>query len=81
MHEQVKRHPFFDEIEWVKLAKKEMRPPYCPKIGGSKDTGNFDPIFTDEVPRDSPSNTTLTAEAQAANQYIGFTYTEQGQLS
>lgn len=72
---------FFDEIDWTKLANKEVRPPYCPKVEGAKDTTNFDPIFTEDVPRDSPADVCLPPEAQAANQYVNFTYTEQGQLS
>jgi serine/threonine protein kinase len=30
----IKEHPWFAEIDWDKLAKKQLTPPYQPKLDG-----------------------------------------------
>lgn len=29
---QIKKHPFFNTIDWVKLSKMELKPPQRPEI-------------------------------------------------
>ena len=38
----IQRHPFFTGMDWAKLEKLEIPPPFKPTIKG-KDAGNFDP--------------------------------------
>lgn len=52
--EEIKRHAFFREIDWKKLAKKEINAPFKPNIGHSLDTSNFSGEFTNMPVQDSP---------------------------
>jgi serine/threonine protein kinase len=67
----VKRHPFFDSIDWHQLALKELKPPFKPKVSHGKDLRNFDAVFTDEKPVDSVGEGGL---AKPEVNYQGFTY-------
>lgn len=48
--EEIKLHKFFDGINWDKLYKKEIKPPFIPKIKYAGDVSNFDRMFTEEDP-------------------------------
>jgi hypothetical protein len=39
-------HPFFSEIDFKKLIKKEIKPEWKPILKGEHDVGNFDEEFT-----------------------------------
>ncbi|KAM4694768.1 ribosomal protein S6 kinase alpha-2 [Discoglossus pictus] len=54
--EEIKRHPFFITIDWNKLYRKEIKPPFKPAVGRPEDTFHFDPEFTSRTPTDSPGN-------------------------
>jgi serum/glucocorticoid-regulated kinase 2 len=51
--EDIKSHPFFKELSWSKMLKKEIEVPYKPKVKASDDTSNFDNTFTNEPVVDS----------------------------
>ena len=38
----VMEHPWFGEVNWERLAKKEIDPPYCPPIKAQGDAHLFD---------------------------------------
>lgn len=42
----IKLHPFFKEIDWDLLAKKQIPAPFKPKIRDELDTSNFSDEFT-----------------------------------
>lgn len=42
--EEIKDHPFFDNIDWERLAKKQVDPPYRPRINGDYDLSNIDRV-------------------------------------
>ena len=74
----IKNHKFFEDIDWVKLEKKQITPPFKPKIRYQGDVRNFDKMFTD-----MPINSTLGNKEQmmnssstrnSKNTYINFTY-------
>jgi len=48
--EEVKRHSFWDNLNWTMLEKKQIEPPFRPKLTKDKNgvwgTTNFDPEFT-----------------------------------
>jgi len=70
--DEVKNHPFFKDIDWVKLVKKEIEPPFRPKVRDEKDIGQIDQVFTQEKPADSyVENSTLAAEDTT---FDGFTF-------
>lgn len=38
----IKKHPWFKGVDWTKLAKKQITPPYVPPFKGYGDTSYFD---------------------------------------
>ncbi|KAJ1981150.1 Serine/threonine-protein kinase Sgk2 [Dimargaris verticillata] len=44
----VKAHPFFRGLDWDKLYRKEILPPYNPDVAGIFDLKNIDPEFSAE---------------------------------
>jgi len=53
--DDLKRHPFFDGIDWDRLYRKQLIPPFRPETyGGKLDTTNIDDEFKRETPRDTP---------------------------
>jgi serine/threonine protein kinase len=49
----IKAQDFFADLDWNKLMKGEIPPPWDPQINGSLDTSQFDHEFTD-MPINSP---------------------------
>mmetsp|Transcript_16429 Transcript_16429/g.29091 ORF Transcript_16429/g.29091 Transcript_16429/m.29091 type:complete len:526 (+) Transcript_16429:232-1809(+) len=47
----VKAHPFFQPLEWSKVAASAYEPEYVPELGQDCDTANFDECFTKELLR------------------------------
>ena len=50
---EIKLHPFFQKMEWHKLLKRELNPPFQPTVH-SDETYYFDKEFTSRTPKDSP---------------------------
>uniref|UniRef100_G3P0Y8 Protein kinase C n=1 Tax=Gasterosteus aculeatus aculeatus TaxID=481459 RepID=G3P0Y8_GASAC len=51
----VTSHAFFADIDWEKLNRREMEPPFKPRIvKTAEDVNNFDPDFTQEAPTLTP---------------------------
>ncbi|GMH87084.1 hypothetical protein TrST_g9987 [Triparma strigata] len=51
----IKRHVFFENIDWKRMDAGEVPPPWDPKINGSLDTSQFDSDFT-SMPIFSPGS-------------------------
>nr|XP_032834147.1 ribosomal protein S6 kinase alpha-3-like isoform X2 [Petromyzon marinus] len=68
---EIKRHPFFSTIDWNKLYRKEIHPPFKPAVGKADDTRCFDPEFTSRTPKDSPG---LPPSASAHQLFRGFSF-------
>jgi len=43
---EIKNHKFFEKVDWEKLEKKEITPPYKPCLDNSTDLRNIDQSFT-----------------------------------
>lgn len=69
--EEIKRHPFFVTIDWNKLYRKEVKPPFKPAVGRPEDTFHFDPEFTARTPTDSPG---VPPSANAHHLFRGFSF-------
>ncbi|KAM9338218.1 serine/threonine-protein kinase N2 [Symphorus nematophorus] len=63
---QIKRHKFFQGMDWDALLAKKMKPPFLPVIRAPKDVSNFDEEFTRLKPVLTLPRTpcVLTAEQQ-----------------
>ncbi|XP_037582930.2 protein kinase C delta type isoform X1 [Dermacentor silvarum] len=66
--------PFFRNIQWEKLEKKEVEPPFKPKLKNTADVSNFDSDFTMEKPVLTPIDPQILASMDQ-EQFKGFSYT------
>uniref|UniRef100_A0A671LB57 non-specific serine/threonine protein kinase n=1 Tax=Sinocyclocheilus anshuiensis TaxID=1608454 RepID=A0A671LB57_9TELE len=73
--EEIKRHSFFSTIDWNKLYRKEVTPPFKPVIQRPDDTFYFDSEFTAKTPRDSPG---VPPSANAHQLFRGFSFVSLG---
>lgn len=46
--EDVRRHPFFSELNWDDLIQRRVQPPFRPELSDAYDLRNIDPEFTRE---------------------------------
>jgi len=90
--EELKAHPFFADINWVALTKKNVVPPFKPKLKSVLDTSNFDPEFTNALQNSEslnaraaalaagamPASTPLSPGMQA--NFKGFTFVDESSI-
>uniref|UniRef100_A0A8C7ZLX8 Ribosomal protein S6 kinase n=1 Tax=Oryzias sinensis TaxID=183150 RepID=A0A8C7ZLX8_9TELE len=69
--EEIKRHGFFATIDWNKLFRKELKPPFRPAVARPDDTFYFDSEFTSRTPKDSPG---VPPSAGAHQLFRGFSF-------
>jgi len=75
--DDLKQHAFFKEINFEKMMKKEIDPPYKPKKS-SDTTSNFDSTFTSEPVVDSVAQPSgLGTLSDNPDAFQGFTYQEK----
>ncbi|KNE69120.1 AGC/PKC protein kinase [Allomyces macrogynus ATCC 38327] len=70
--EDIKRHAFFRGVDWDALTRKQIAPPFVPRLTSATDTSNFDTEFTREPPQLTPIHTVLDEVEQA--EFLGFSY-------
>uniref|UniRef100_A0AAR2IGJ2 non-specific serine/threonine protein kinase n=1 Tax=Pygocentrus nattereri TaxID=42514 RepID=A0AAR2IGJ2_PYGNA len=75
--EEIKRHAFFSTIDWNKLYRRELQPPFKPAAGKPDDTFCFDPEFTAKTPKDSPG---IPPSANAHQLFKGFSFVAPASL-
>lgn len=74
----VKNHPFFKGIDWDKLYRKEVDPPFKPTVLSKDDTSQIDPMFLNEKAVDSlVESAPLGDEAH----FDGFTFVGESALA
>ncbi|KAF7496475.1 Protein kinase C [Sarcoptes scabiei] len=71
--EDVRSHPFFRRIDWDKIAKREVQPPFKPKIKHRKDVSNFDKQFTSERTDLTPTDRLFMMNLDQT-EFMGFSY-------
>jgi len=71
---RIKAHPFFRGLDWDKLARKEVTPPFLPPVkNGDLDTSQIDSTFTGEEPTLSHEDGSAISEAEQAK-FSDFAY-------
>ncbi|XP_041458609.1 protein kinase C delta type-like isoform X2 [Lytechinus variegatus] len=70
----VRGHPFFKSIDFDRLERREIPPPFKPKIKSDGDASNFDPEFTMEKVALSPTDTSMLSSINQ-RQFRGFSFT------
>jgi serine/threonine protein kinase len=90
--EELKAHPFFADVDWDALHKKNVVPPFKPKLKGELDVSNFDPEFTNALNGNGSLNARAAALASGVNpastplsptmqaNFAGFTFTDQSTM-
>ncbi|KAL7752838.1 Serine/threonine-protein kinase [Sorochytrium milnesiophthora] len=78
--EELKSHPFFADVDWDKVRKKQIMPPFKPTVESEMDTSNFDPSFTAIVPSDSLPMSSTPLSATLQDHFKGFTYNGESQM-
>jgi protein-serine/threonine kinase len=91
--EELKAHPFFADVDWEQLAKKNVVPPFKPKLKSELDVSNFDPEFTNALNAGTgslnaraaalasgvnPASTPLSPTVQA--NFKGFTFVDESAM-
>ncbi|CAJ2512952.1 Uu.00g010710.m01.CDS01 [Anthostomella pinea] len=90
--EELKRHPFFADVNWDILSKKLITPPFKPKLKSETDVSYFDPEFTNALNTNGSlneraqqlatgfgaSSTPLSPTTQA--NFKGFTFVDENSL-
>jgi len=67
---EIKAHPYFKEIEWEKLYKRDIPPPYVPIVLSKDSTKMIDRNFTGMDVRKEIK----PGEALPGDQFEGFTF-------
>ncbi|KNC52113.1 akt protein [Thecamonas trahens ATCC 50062] len=71
--EEIKAHPFFDDIDFDALEAKQLTPPFKPELTSDTDTSHFDPCFTQEPAMLTPAQPSAISSAEQSN-FAGFTF-------
>jgi len=66
-------HPFFNGLDWRKLEKKEIEPPFKPKASAKGSCANFDTDFTSEAPTLTPTSQSRVNGIDQ-EEFEGFTF-------
>ncbi|KAJ6668406.1 hypothetical protein lerEdw1_015783 [Lerista edwardsae] len=70
----IRDHSFFKTINWPALEKREMEPPFKPKVKSASDYNNFDREFLSEKPKLSYSDKNLI-DSMDQTAFAGFSFT------
>ncbi|MED6256707.1 hypothetical protein ATANTOWER_006160 [Ataeniobius toweri] len=69
----MREHPFFKSINWSALEKRQVEPPFKPKVRSPGDYNNFDREFLNEKPRLTQGDKKLLATMDQ-NAFKGFSF-------
>uniref|UniRef100_A0A3P9IZU2 Protein kinase C n=1 Tax=Oryzias latipes TaxID=8090 RepID=A0A3P9IZU2_ORYLA len=69
----IRLHSFFKSINWTALEKRQVEPPYKPKVKSPSDCSNFDREFLNEKPHLSKCDKNLV-ESMDCNAFAGFSF-------
>ncbi|KHN79910.1 Serine/threonine-protein kinase sgk-1 [Toxocara canis] len=70
---EIKSHSFFTPIDFDKLQRKELKPPFIPKIKDDLDVSQIDREFTSQQPNQA-SLIPATFGTQRDSDFLGFSY-------
>jgi len=69
----MKQHPFFATIDFDRLVKKELTPPFIPPTKDDEDIQNIDEMFTNED-IDAEEEVQVPVPEESQGNFEGFTY-------
>nr|XP_055129901.1 serine/threonine-protein kinase N2-like [Symphalangus syndactylus] len=71
----VKKHPFFQLIDWRALMDKKVKPPFIPAIKGREDVSHFSDEFTSKAPILTPPQEQRILSEEEQEMFRDFDYT------
>ena len=77
----IKAHPWFTSIDWIKLEARELEAPFKPAVKGPSDFSQIDPVFTAETPVDTYVESSVLTSAGDADMFDQFTYVNESALA
>uniref|UniRef100_A0A671P237 protein kinase C n=1 Tax=Sinocyclocheilus anshuiensis TaxID=1608454 RepID=A0A671P237_9TELE len=72
--EDVKKQPFFRNMDWEALLLRKLPPPFLPTIGNKEDVSNFDEEFTTELPALTPPREPRVLSRKDQDSFHDFDY-------
>lgn len=72
--EDIKKQPFFRNIDWDALLQRQVPPPFIPAVKGKEDVSNFDAEFTNEAPTLTPPRERRTLSRKDQDYFRDFDY-------
>jgi serine/threonine protein kinase len=75
--DDLKAHVFFRGIDWEKLERREVEPPFKPKVKGDRTADNFDAEFLKEKPVVMPFEASRLRQIPQ-EEFEGFTFVSPG---
>ncbi|KAI5089993.1 serine/threonine-protein kinase N1 isoform X3, partial [Silurus meridionalis] len=72
--EEVKKQPFFRNMDWEALLQRKLPPPFVPTVGDKEDVSNFDEEFTTEAPTLTPPREPRVLSRKDQDSFRDFDY-------
>uniref|UniRef100_A0A087XNM1 protein kinase C n=1 Tax=Poecilia formosa TaxID=48698 RepID=A0A087XNM1_POEFO len=72
--EEVKKQPFFRNVDWEALLQRKVPPPFVPSIRSKEDVSNFDEEFTTEPPALTPPREVRSLSRRDQESFRDFDY-------
>ncbi|XP_067237268.1 serine/threonine-protein kinase N1b isoform X1 [Chanodichthys erythropterus] len=72
--EDIKKQPFFRNMDWDALLQRKVPPPFVPALTGKEDVSNFDAEFTNEAPTLTPPRERRTLSRKDQDYFRDFDY-------
>jgi len=77
--EKIRAHPYFASIDWAKLEKREVKPPFIPNVKDKTDFSQFDADFTSQPVNSLYAGSELSRTIQ--EQFQGFSFEDESRLA
>ena len=78
---EIKRQPFFDQIDWEKLEARKITPPWKPDVKDPTSVQAISKEFIDEPVSLSLHEPILGSVTNKDPQFMGFTYVHNAPLN
>jgi len=72
--DKIKAHPYFASIDWEKLERREVRPPFLPNVKDKTDFSQFDTDFTSQPVNSLYATSELSKTIQ--EKFRGFSFSD-----
>jgi serine/threonine protein kinase len=79
--QDIQQHPFFSQIDFEMLFRKEIEPPFKPDVSDDFDVTYFDDEFTNLPVELSPAGSVSSFLAEQPDAFKDFTYQDRSFLS